>query len=102
MRCRSCDGPVSQILDLGHQRLADFRDEQPDSFDAVPLVTFSFPLVVMFCHDCGLAQLSETVPRDLMYHERYGFKSGVNEEIRKDHQSTVSSTLRKTTPRSWL
>jgi NDP-4-keto-2,6-dideoxyhexose 3-C-methyltransferase len=56
----------------------------------------------MFCEGCGLAQLSETVPRELMYHDRYGFKSGVNESIRADHRSIVESTLRKVQPRRWL
>lgn len=56
----------------------------------------------MFCEGCGLAQLSEKVPRELMYHDRYGFKSGVNETIRADHRAIVDSTLHKVKPRSWL
>jgi len=92
--CRSCGGGLTEVLDLGVQRLADFRDDD--------LEPPSFPLVLMFCEDCGLAQLDTTVPRQLMYHERYGFKSGVNESIKADHQSIVSSALRKIKPKSWL
>lgn len=82
------------MLDLGEQRLADFRDdtEQPPAF----------PLTLMFCNGCGLAQLSETVPRKEMYHERYGFKSGVNDTIRADLKDIVESTLQKIAPRNWL
>lgn len=94
MRCRSCDHPLEGVLDLGVQRLADFR---PDA-DTPP----SFPLNLMFCTGCGLAQLDTTVPRDLMYHERYGFKSGVNEVIRADHASTVGGTLKRVEPKTWL
>jgi NDP-4-keto-2,6-dideoxyhexose 3-C-methyltransferase len=92
--CRSCEGSLTQVLDLGVQRLADFRDD-----DIEPP---AFPLVLMFCEDCGLAQLDTTVPRQLMYHERYGFKSGVNDSIRRDHQSIVRSTLKKIKAKSWL
>lgn len=92
--CRSCKGGLTEVLDLGEQRLSDFRDD-----DQRPP---AFPLTLMFCNGCGLAQLSETVPRELMYHERYGFKSGVNDTIRADLQDIVESTLQKIKPRSWI
>jgi NDP-4-keto-2,6-dideoxyhexose 3-C-methyltransferase len=92
--CRSCDGDLVEVLDLGNQRLADFRDDNE--------VPPAFPLRLMFCPACGLAQLDTTVPRGLMYHERYGFKSGVNESIRADLKSVVASTLGRVSPRSWL
>src|SRR6266699_2874457 len=40
-----------------------------------------FPLRLLRCCDCGLVQLSETVPPSLLYHDRYSFKSGVSEAI---------------------
>jgi NDP-4-keto-2,6-dideoxyhexose 3-C-methyltransferase len=95
VNCRSCgsSAPVP-VLELGNHRLADFRTD-----DVVPP---SFPLNLLFCPACGLAQLDTTVDRELMYHERYGFKSGVNEQIRADHQAIVDGVLKRCTPRSWL
>jgi hypothetical protein len=96
MVCRSCGGDrLAPVLDLGSQHLSDFRDD-----DEKPQ---RFPLRLLFCEDCFLAQLDTTVPRDLMYHERYGFKSGVNDTIRADHQDTVRTVLKhKPGAQSWL
>jgi NDP-4-keto-2,6-dideoxyhexose 3-C-methyltransferase len=95
-QCRSCHaGGLVEIIDLGRQRLADFTEDAASASSA-------FPLVLLFCNRCGLAQLSETVPRELMYHERYGFKSGVNESIRADLADIVTATLAKMRPDSWL
>lgn len=95
MNCRSCGSTTESVLRLGDQKLADFRadDESPPSF----------PLNLEFCQACGLAQLDETVPRSLMYHDRYGFKSGVNENIRRDLRSIVEGALtRKPDAATWL
>jgi NDP-4-keto-2,6-dideoxyhexose 3-C-methyltransferase len=95
-QCRSCHaGGLVEIIDLGRQRLADFTEDAASASSA-------FPLVLLFCNRCGLAQLSETVPRELMYHERYGFKSGINEAIRADLADIVAATLAKLQPDSWL
>ncbi|HET6504039.1 MAG TPA: class I SAM-dependent methyltransferase [Amycolatopsis sp.] len=82
MKCRSCHGgDLIEVLDLGGQYLSDFRDD-----DHRPP---RWPLCLLLCGKCGLAQLRDTTPRELMYHDRYGFRSGVNEAIRKDLRSVV-------------
>lgn len=77
--CRSDD--LEEVVDLGNQRLSEFRDDtsQPPRF----------PLVLVLCRRCGLAQLSETVPPGLLYHDRYSFRSGINEAIRDDLEAVV-------------
>jgi NDP-4-keto-2,6-dideoxyhexose 3-C-methyltransferase len=94
--CRVCfHTDLIPVLDLGDQHLSDFRDD-----DEKPP---RFPLNLLFCPACYLAQLDTTVPRDLMYHDRYGFKSGVNNTIRADHRDTVATALRhRPGARSWL
>jgi NDP-4-keto-2,6-dideoxyhexose 3-C-methyltransferase len=85
--CRSCGSPnLSQILDLGNQYLSDFRTDT--------LKPERFPLVLMWCADCTLAQLSSTVDRELLYTGTYGYRSGVNEGIRADLASVVADGLR--------
>lgn len=96
--CRSCDSTdLETVVDLGYQWLSDFRPE--------PGLPEQWPLQLVLCRACGLAQLSVTTPRELLYHDRYGFYSGVNEGIRRDLQSIVRFALRRFDvqgPREWL
>lgn len=86
MTCRSCGGTdLTEVLDLGNQYLSDFRDD-----DRRPP---RWPLVLLLCGGCGLVQLRDTTPRELMYHDRYGFRSGVNEAIRDDLRTVVEHGL---------
>ena len=96
MICRSCHGiDMTEVLDLGDQYLSDFRDD-----DRRPP---QWPLVLMLCGDCGLLQLRDTVPRELMYHDRYGFRSGINEAIRDDLRDIVDYALTaRPDARRWL
>ncbi|MFI0447930.1 class I SAM-dependent methyltransferase [Actinomadura sp. 6N118] len=96
MNCRSCHTvDLTEVLNLGNQYLSDFRDD-----DRRPP---QWPLALMLCRACGLLQLRDTTPRELMYHDRYGFRSGVNEAIRTDLRSIVEHAL-TTHPdaRRWL
>jgi NDP-4-keto-2,6-dideoxyhexose 3-C-methyltransferase len=84
--CRSCGSTaIEPVLSLGAQHLSDFRTD-----DSKPP---SFPLDLLYCHDCLLVQLGETVPRELMYTDTYGFYSGVNEGIKADLRRTVDLAL---------
>lgn len=95
-RCRACgSGDLEPVLDLGQHRLSDFREDREEP----P----SYPLTVTLCGGCGLAQLTHTVPPDLLYHPRYSFKSGVSEVIREDLGRVVAFAREFVrAPRSWL
>lgn len=99
MICRSCrsDHLVS-VLDLGDHKLPDFVDPEDYSPEAV-----AFPLELLICLDCTLLQLGESTPRSLLYHDRYGFRSGTNEAVRRDLESVVADVrAMKPRIRSWL
>lgn len=72
MHCRMCErGNLYQFLDLGATPLADdFRRpeqlHQPETY---------FPLQVLMCPDCGLAQLSHVVPREILYRKDYPYEA---------------------------
>jgi len=84
--CRNCGwDELESVLDLGDQYLSDFRDD-----DAKPA---KYPLHLLFCKQCALAQLSESAPPSEMYHENYSFKSGVNPAIKDDLESIVHDAL---------
>jgi SAM-dependent methyltransferase len=68
------------VIDLGEHRLPDFvGPQQYEEMDLTP-----WPLKLVICLDCTLLQLSESTPRPLLYHDRYGFRSGTNEAIMAD------------------
>jgi hypothetical protein len=70
--CRSCgSGRLNLILDLGKQPIANALLE-PADLDKPEAV---FPLEVMFCEDCGLLQVSETIPPDVLFGADYPYFS---------------------------
>jgi len=73
--CRSCCEPSTiPILDLGETPLADRlltaeQLEQPEFFA---------PLKVMFCPNCSLVQISETVSPEILFGDDYPYFSSVS------------------------
>lgn len=94
--CRSCGSKkLNEFLDLGDHYLSDFRpdDQKPPKC----------PLVGIICKDCMLVQLRHTAPSHEMYHENYGFKSGVSNSIKDDLKDIVSTALEyHDAPKKWL
>ena len=75
-KCRSCKSEkLVDILSLGEQYLADFRDddEKPEKY----------PLALVLCEKCNLLQLKHTTPPSSLYTERYGYRSGINQTMRE-------------------
>lgn len=94
--CRACKSPdLTQFVDLGEQYLSDFRNDDSK--------TPKYPLVAVICEACKLVQLRHTTPQVEMYHDRYGFKSGISDSIKKDLDDIVTHAYQyKNDPRGWL
>lgn len=94
--CRSCNSDdLEAVVNLGDQYLSDFRtdNQKPPKY----------PLDVVICASCLLVQLRDTTPSYEMYHDRYGFKSGINEAIKADLKSVVDTALAwNPAPDHWL
>lgn len=94
--CRACGSDkLVDVLDLGIQYVSDFRkdDSRPNSY----------PIKAVICGDCMLVQLRHTTPSGDMYHENYGFKSGVSNSIKNDlHDIVFHAQSFKDSPKSWL
>jgi NDP-4-keto-2,6-dideoxyhexose 3-C-methyltransferase len=94
--CRACKShKLTEFLNLGGQYLSDFRrdDIRPPRY----------PLVGVFCEDCKLVQLKHTTPQYEMYHDRYGFKSGISDSIKNDLDDVVTHAYQyQNDPQSWL
>ncbi len=94
--CRSCKSDLAPWFSLGNQHLSDFRTD-----DVKPP---RFYLNIDRCASCGLAQLHSSVPTHLMYHDRYGFKSGVNDTVKADLADVVRQAFSasKRDVKAWL
>ena len=70
--CRSCGGTdLALVLDLGRQPIANalLSAEALDRPEPV------FPLEVLVCEACGLAQVSETIPPEILFDADYPYFS---------------------------
>ncbi|MFI1197390.1 methyltransferase domain-containing protein [Micromonospora sp. NPDC020750] len=82
--CRVCDGNVHEFLDLGRQPLSDaFREPDSDATE------FFFRLAVGQCESCTMVQLTESVPRERMFHEDYPYHSS-GSAVMREHFASVA------------
>lgn len=87
-RCRSCSrSTLVEVTNLGQLCVPDFRADTKEP----P----RYPLRLVRCVACGLVQLDTTTPRTELYHDGYGFYSGVNERTRAELETIVLDTLQR-------
>lgn len=81
-RCRSCDStPLVPFLDLGEQPLANALVPAHRAGES----QHRYPLVVAFCEDCSLVQITVSVPPEEMFSDYpyfSSFSSGVVDNAR--------------------
>jgi SAM-dependent methyltransferase len=87
--CRSCGGRnLETILDMGMTPLAnDFR---PGDRLAEP--EQRYPLVLVFCPECSLVQITETVSRELLFRE-YPYFSSVADGVLENARGVSSRVI---------
>ena len=87
-QCRICGSrELEPILDLGETALANrFLTSNQLSLEE-PL----YPLRLMLCTDCGLVQIDENVPRELLF-TNYIYVSGTSDAVRR-HAGWLTETL---------
>lgn len=95
-KCRACGSEdLVGFLDLGSQYLSDFKrdDSKPPKGR----------LAAVICEVCKLVQLRHNTPPEMMYHDNYGFKSGISKTIRDDLDDAVRHAFQYVNdPKSWL
>lgn len=94
--CRVCGNKtLVEILDLGEQHVSDFRKDLT--------LPPKYPIIAVICERCMLVQLRHTTPSHDMYHENYGFKSGISDSIKNDLRDIAYNAQEyKQNPKSWL
>lgn len=80
--CQVCFSErLEPVIDLGHQPLCDslLTAEQLDQPET------SYPLRLVRCVDCSLAQIDYAVPGELVYHPHYPYRCGITAEVVAHH-----------------
>lgn len=72
--CRICAGRLTPFFDMGSQPLANGLLSSPDQPEN------RYPLCVCLCATCGLVQLSEVVPAEVLYKD-YPFQTGSSKRM---------------------
>jgi SAM-dependent methyltransferase len=88
--CRSCgERAIIPILDLGETPLADrlLTAEQLDQPE------FFAPLKVMFCPDCSLVQISETVSPEILFGDDYPYFSSVSPALQEHFRQSAERLI---------
>ncbi len=76
--CRSCGAAgLEHVLDLGRTPLADRLVTQAGLAGPEP----RYPLAVAFCPACGLVQIRETVPPEVLFCEDYPYFSSFSDAL---------------------
>ena len=77
-QCRSCESTNLEVfIDLGNLPLADRMLPEEHLREDEPF----FPLEVAFCHDCTLAQITETVDPDILFTSDYPYFSSFSDHL---------------------
>lgn len=88
--CRSCGrSNLEPILDLGETPLADRLVTEARLGEPEP----RYPLAIVFCPDCGLVQISETVPPEVLFCEDYPYFSSVSDALLRHSRDNVRELI---------
>jgi len=84
--CRSCAHPqLEPVLDLGRTPLADRLVTEAQLGEPEP----TYPLAVVFCPQCGLMQIRETVPPEVLFCEDYPYFSSFSDALLRHSRDNV-------------
>lgn len=87
MICRVCDGnKLEKVLDLGNQPWCN-HFLKPEEVGTEP----TYPLRVVYCHDCSTTQLDYTVKKEIMFGD-HTYLSGVTKSL-SNHFKTVADEI---------
>lgn len=88
--CRSCGGTnLTTVLDLGETPLADRMPNASQLSEPEPI----FPLEVVFCEDCALVQILETVPPEVLFCEDYPYFSSFSDTLLDHSRENVNELV---------
>jgi SAM-dependent methyltransferase len=90
--CRSCgSSEIEMVLDLGSSPLADRLLTANDLGAREP----QYPLQLVFCHECSLAQIDYTVPPVELFGNDYPYFSSVSDALQAHTVANVREIIEK-------
>lgn len=85
-KCRSCDSSdLTKVVSLGNLAFTGIFPANAD--EKVPYGE----LDLLYCHVCGLGQLADSFPAELLYGSNYGYRSGLNASMVAHLRQTVQN-----------
>ena len=90
--CQICNSKkLNLVLDLGHQPLCDslLTKEMLNKLEK------TFPLRMMWCEECCLAQLDYCVDGNEVYHPDYPYRTGITKELVEYLENMSDSLIKK-------
>lgn len=92
-QCGGCGGPdLKTVLDLGSSPLADtFVTDREESAAAQ-----RYPLTMVQCQQCFLAQIGDVIPDELLWTEDFGYYSSTSPSLLKHFSAYADWAIRGT------
>lgn len=88
--CRSCaSGNLIEVLDLGETPLADRLLTEAMLEEPEPVC----PLTVVFCEDCALVQIKETVKPEVLFDESYPYYSSISPSLLAHFRASATEVM---------
>jgi SAM-dependent methyltransferase len=88
-KCQVCSSSkLNLILDLGHQPLCDSLLTK----EMLNHPETTYPLRMLWCEECSLAQIDYCVEGSVVYHPDYPYRTGITKEL-VEYQKDMSRSL---------
>jgi len=88
--CQICGGDdLAPVLDLGHQPPCDSLLTAAQLNEAEQI----YPLRLLHCRACGLAQIDHVVPPEILFHPDYPYRSGITATLVRNLQGTAATIV---------
>jgi SAM-dependent methyltransferase len=96
LTCRSCGrGNLEPVLSLGRTPLADalLTEEQVDKIDELEFPELIVPLEWVFCPNCALVQITESVSPEILFGKDYPYFSSVSKSLLQHFRESAEELI---------
>lgn len=88
--CQICNSKnIKEVIDLGHQPLADDLKNEKEKNDRV----ISYPIKIFFCKNCCLLQNNYIVGDKILYNKNYHYRPGISKTV-VDNQLELANKVK--------
>lgn len=88
--CLHCLGQdLELILDLGFHEPCDSLPSKEELDGPIA----RYPLKLVFCRTCHLVQINYIVPKEILFHKQYPYRSGITQSLVENLHKTANTVL---------